>query len=115
MDEPLLAPEQWLEIGAMEIEEDDDETIEIGALDIDNMIPGQKEKIKQDTMLEIHMDWTANALERMQWMPIIQSKMICYAGKEDYTHRKKPGSESWCRNMIPKWQDISDEIEPWNC
>ena len=56
MDEPLLAPEQWLEIGAMEIEEDDDETIEIGALDIDNMIPGQKEKIKQDTMLEIHMD-----------------------------------------------------------
>jgi len=52
MEKPLLGPEQWLEIGAMEVEDDDYNTIDIGAIDVDQLLPAQKERIIQDAKLD---------------------------------------------------------------
>jgi hypothetical protein len=49
--EPLLGPDQWLEIGAMEIEDDDFQEICIGAMEVELLLPEQKQKIMDDAAL----------------------------------------------------------------
>jgi len=51
-EKPLLGPEQWLEIEATEIEDNDYDTIDIRAVEVDQLIPEQKERIFQDANLD---------------------------------------------------------------
>ena len=48
----MQGPDQWLEIGAMEIYDDTLEYIDIGALEITLLSADQKEAIIQDTKLD---------------------------------------------------------------
>ena len=48
----LLRKEQWLEIGAMQLDDNGREDIYIGALDIDQMLPEAKERIKEKALLD---------------------------------------------------------------
>jgi len=50
--EPLLGPEQWLEVGAMEIEDEDFQEICIGAMEVASLLPEQKQKIIIDALLD---------------------------------------------------------------
>jgi len=50
VDKLMLGPDQWLEIGAMEIDDDEYETVEIGAIEIAKMDQAQKESLKQDAL-----------------------------------------------------------------
>jgi len=51
-EKPMQGPDQWLEIGAMEIYDDTLEYIDIGALEITLLSADQKEAIIQDTKLD---------------------------------------------------------------
>jgi hypothetical protein len=51
-EKPMLGPDQWLEVGAMEIFDDTLEYIDIGALDIALRCSDQKETIIQDAKLD---------------------------------------------------------------
>jgi len=48
--EPLLGPDQWLEVGAMEIEDDDFQEICIGAMELELLLPEQKQRIINDAL-----------------------------------------------------------------
>jgi len=48
VEKPMLGPDQSLEIGAMETDDDEYEVIEIRAMEIAKMDPAQKELLKQD-------------------------------------------------------------------
>jgi len=48
----LFRKEQWVEIGAMQLDEDDHEEISIGALAVEQLLPEAKERIKQKAMLD---------------------------------------------------------------
>jgi hypothetical protein len=50
--EPLLGPEQWLEIGAMEIEDDEFQEINIGAMEVESLLPEQKQRIINDVLAD---------------------------------------------------------------
>jgi hypothetical protein len=52
--EPLLGPEQWLELGAMEIKDLDFTKIDIGVKEIELLLPEQKKRIISDAMLGKH-------------------------------------------------------------
>jgi len=46
----LLRLELWLEVGAMQIEEDDIEVMSIGAMDVEQLLPEAKERIREKAM-----------------------------------------------------------------
>jgi len=48
----LLRKEQWLEVGELQIDDEDYDTIKIGALDIDQLLPEAKERIKEKDLLD---------------------------------------------------------------
>ena len=50
----MLQKEQWLEVAAMELdrENDDYESIQISAIDVDQLLPEAKERIKEKAMLD---------------------------------------------------------------
>jgi hypothetical protein len=48
----MLGPDQWLEVGAMEIYNESLEYIEIGALEVVLLSPDQKEAIIQDAKMD---------------------------------------------------------------
>jgi len=48
----LLRKEQWLEVGAIQMDDEEYSTIQIGALDIDKLLPEAKERIKEKAMLD---------------------------------------------------------------
>jgi len=48
VEKPLFGLEQWLEIRAMEIEDDNYDTIDIEAIEVDQPLLEQKERIIQD-------------------------------------------------------------------
>jgi hypothetical protein len=48
----LLRKEQWVEIGAMQIDDNDREQIEIGALAIEQLLPEAQERIKEKALLD---------------------------------------------------------------
>jgi len=48
----LLRKEQWLEIEAMQLDDNAHETIHIGALDVDQLLPEAKERIKEKAFLD---------------------------------------------------------------
>jgi hypothetical protein len=50
VEKPMLGPDQWLEIGAMEIDDDEYEVIDTEALEISKMDRAQKELLKQDAL-----------------------------------------------------------------
>jgi hypothetical protein len=50
--EPLLGPEQWLEVGAMEIEDDEFQEINIGAMEVESLLPEQKQRIINDALAD---------------------------------------------------------------
>jgi len=50
--EPLLRPEQWLEVGAMEIEDDEFQEINIGAMEVESLLPEQKQRIINDALAD---------------------------------------------------------------
>jgi hypothetical protein len=50
--QPMFDKEQWLEVGAMELDNDDVESVSIVALDIEQLLPEAKEKIKEKAMLD---------------------------------------------------------------
>jgi len=52
MEKPMLGPDQWLEIGAMEIYDETLESIDIGALEVALLSSDQKEAIIQDAKLD---------------------------------------------------------------
>jgi len=52
MDKPMLGPDQWLQVGAMEIYNETLEYIEIGALEVMLLSSEQKEAIIQDAKLD---------------------------------------------------------------
>jgi len=52
METPMLGPEQWLEIGAMEIYDETLEYIEIGVLEVKLLSSKQKKSIIQDAKLD---------------------------------------------------------------
>jgi hypothetical protein len=51
-EKPMLGPDQWLEVGAMEIYDETLEYIDIGALEVTLLSSDQKEAIIQDAMLD---------------------------------------------------------------
>jgi hypothetical protein len=49
----MLDKEQWLEVGAMAIDLDNGyETIQISAIDVDQLLPEAKERINEKAMLD---------------------------------------------------------------
>jgi len=50
--EPLLGPDQWLEVGAMEIEDDNFQEICIEAMEVELLLPERKRKIIDDALLD---------------------------------------------------------------
>jgi len=50
--EPRLGPEQWLEVGAMEIENEEFQEICIGAMAVEILLPEQKRNIIDDALLD---------------------------------------------------------------
>jgi len=48
----LLRKEQWLEVGAMQIEDEEMSCINIGAMDIERLLPEAKESIKEKALLD---------------------------------------------------------------
>jgi len=50
VEKPMLGLDQWLEIGAMEIDDDEYEVIEIGAMEIAKMDTTQKELLNHDAL-----------------------------------------------------------------
>jgi hypothetical protein len=48
----LLRKEQWVEIGAMQLDDDDCEGIDIGAIAIDQLLPEANERIKEKALLD---------------------------------------------------------------
>jgi len=50
--EPLLGPEQWLEVGAMEIEDEEFQEINIGAIEVESLLPEQKQRINNDALAD---------------------------------------------------------------
>ena len=46
----LLRKEQWLEIEAMQLDDNDYEVITIGVLDVDQLLPEAQERIKEKTI-----------------------------------------------------------------
>jgi hypothetical protein len=50
--EPLLGPDQWLEVGAMEIENEEYQEIAIEAMEIEMWLPEQKKRIISDAMVD---------------------------------------------------------------
>jgi len=48
----LLRKEQWLEVGAMQIDDEGYELISIGALDINQLLPEGKKRIKENALLD---------------------------------------------------------------
>jgi len=49
----MLDKEQWLEVGAMEIDPDDDyEVMQVFAMDVDQLLPEAKERIKEKARLD---------------------------------------------------------------
>jgi hypothetical protein len=52
-NQTMLHKEQWLEVGAMELDLSKDfETIQIWAISVDQLLPEAKEKIKEKVMLD---------------------------------------------------------------
>jgi len=43
VEKPMIEPKEWLEIGPMDVDDDEYETINIRAMDIAKMDPAQKE------------------------------------------------------------------------
>jgi len=48
----LLRKEQWLEVGAMQIDDEGYELISIGALDINQLLPEAKKRIEENGLLD---------------------------------------------------------------
>ena len=48
----MLRKEQWLEVGAMQLEEESVETIQLSALDIETLLPEGKSRIQEKAMLD---------------------------------------------------------------
>jgi len=48
----MLRKEQWLEIGVMQTDGESDEEIQIGAIDIERLLPEAKERIKVEALLD---------------------------------------------------------------
>jgi hypothetical protein len=48
----LLRNEQWVQIGATQLDDDDCEEIDIGAIAIDQLLPEAKERIKEKALLD---------------------------------------------------------------
>jgi len=48
----MLRKEQWLEVGAMQLEEESVETIQLSALDIETLLPEEKTSIQEKAMLD---------------------------------------------------------------
>ena len=53
----LLQMEQWVEIGAMQLDDDNREEINIGAIMVEQLLPEAKERIKEKALLD--EDYTA--------------------------------------------------------
>jgi hypothetical protein len=52
-NQSMLDDEQWLEVGAMEIDLDDGyDIIQISAIDVDQLLPEARERIKENAMLD---------------------------------------------------------------
>jgi len=51
-NQTLLRKEQWLEVGELQIDDEDYDIIKIGALDIDQLLPGAKDRIKEKDLLD---------------------------------------------------------------
>jgi len=58
----LLRKEQWLEIGAMQSNDEGYESINTRTLDIDQLLPEVKERIKENTLLDEEYRWISNQL-----------------------------------------------------
>jgi len=52
INQTMLRKEQWLEVGAMQIEDNDIECINISVLDIEALLPESKERIKEKAILD---------------------------------------------------------------
>jgi phage FluMu protein gp41 len=48
----MLQKEQWLEVGAMELDHKDVESIEMSAIDVDQLLPEAKERINKKAILD---------------------------------------------------------------
>jgi len=84
MEKPLLGPEQWLEVGAMEIEDDDYVTIDIGALDIDLLIPARTEGIILDAKLDDQYLGICRAIAKSNTVDksySIEDNLLCWKGR----------------------------------
>lgn len=84
MEKPLLGPEQWLEIGAMEIEDDNYDTIEIGAIEVDQLLLEQKETIMQDAKLDDQYKEISNARgnsNKVESNYSIEDNLLCWKNR----------------------------------
>jgi len=79
-----LGPDQSLEVGAMEIDDDDSEIIEIGAMEVALLDSAGKDVLKQDAMLveDYHSLWKAlNKQENIAKEYSIKQDMFCWIGR----------------------------------
>jgi len=84
VEKPMLGPDQWLEIGAMEIDDDEYEVIEIGAMEIAKMDTVQKELLKQDALQDedyIALCKATNKKENIAKEYSIDQELLCWKGR----------------------------------
>jgi hypothetical protein len=74
----MLQKEQWLEVGAMQLDLDDDvKSIQISVLDVDQLLTEARERIKEKAWLdEKYRELCKQVLTRA-----FQYRTNCYAGK----------------------------------
>jgi len=83
-EKPALGPDQWIEIGAMEIYDDTLESIDIAALDIAPLSADQKEAIIQDARLDKEYIQLCNAVSKRENVDVnytIPEDVLTWKGK----------------------------------
>jgi len=84
VDKTMLGPDQWLEIRAMEIDDDGYETVEIGAMEIAKMDQAQKESLKQEALQDEEYKALCKATvkgENISKDYSIDQDLLCWKGR----------------------------------
>jgi hypothetical protein len=99
----LLQKEQWVEIGAMQLDDDENEIIMIRALEGAQLLPEAKERIKERALLDDkYVAICKQLFQKAMLLNTTRFEENYYAGRIGFTYRKDCGSELWNRNMIRK-------------
>jgi hypothetical protein len=111
----LLDKEQWLEVGAMELEQEGYEEIRLAAMEVELLLPEAKERIKEKARLDDNYRELCKQVTKdgnIDKRFSITDELLCWknriyvpVGLQQRIIQSEHDS---------KWQDTSEEIERWN-